>query len=909
VFEYPARWESDVVLADGGTARVRPSRPDDEPALLALYERLSDESIYLRFFSPVPRPTAVQLERITSIDYVDHMVLVAELGADIVAVARYDRVAPDEAEVAFAVADDQQQRGLATLLLEHLAGIAREHGIRTFAADTLPGNSKMLNVFAAAGWAAKSRFEDGTVRVRFEIAPTTSSMGVVEARESQAESASIARLLAPRSIAVIGASRRPGHIGHELFRNLLSYGFEGPIYPVHPTSVSVAGVRAYASVLEVPDAVDLAIVVVPEPEVAEVVRECAEKGVHGLLIISAGFAETGPEGKAAERELVAAARSNGMRLIGPNCLGVLNTAPTVHMNATFAPAAPVAGNVAFLSQSGGLGIELMSRAGELGIGISQFVSVGNKADVSGNDLLQYWADDAQTEVILLYLESFGNPAKFVRLARNLARTKPIVAVKSGRTAAGTRAASSHTAALAAPDVAVDALFRQAGVIRVDTLDELLSTAMVLAHQPLPSGRRIAIVSNAGGPGILAADACAGAGLEVSDLTDTTQDALRGIASAGASVRNPVDLVAGASAQQFEDALRITLADESVDAVLTIFVPPLVTRAADVAGAIGRAAESANDKPVVACFLGRSGVPDALRGHDGRRTIPSFAFPESAAHALGRVADLADWRRRPPGSVPSLEGIDRAAAHAIIATALAAAPEGAWLEPAPAAALLQCFGIPVVPTREVADAQQARAAAREVGFPVVLKASAPELVHKSDVGGVALDLPDEESVAEAFTAMSASVGPAMSGAIVQPMVGGSMRARSRGAGVELIVGITHDPLFGPLVLFGLGGVTAELLADRALRLVPVTDEDAHELVRSLHGSPLLFGYRGRPQVDVAAVEDLILRVGALADDVPEIVEMDLNPVVATADGIVALDVKIRIAPSSPQHPADMRRMRT
>ncbi len=636
VAEYPANWESDVVLADGGTARIRPSRPDDDAGLLGLYERLSDDSIYLRFFSPVPRPTAVQLERLTSVDYVDHMVLVAQIGTDIVAVARYDRIEPREAEVAFAVADDEQRRGIATLLLEHLAAVARAHGIETFWADTLPGNSKMLSVFHDAGWIAESHFHDGTVRVRFAIAPTTASIGVVEARESRAESASIARLLAPRSIAVIGAGRRAGNIGHEMFRNLLEYGFEGPVYPVNPTSVSVAGVRAYASILDVPDAVDLAIVVVPAAEVLDVVRQCAEKRVRGLIVVSAGFAEEGADGKAAERELVALARSNGMRLIGPNCLGVVNTAPAVHMNATFAPARPIAGNVAFLSQSGGLGIEMMSRAGDLGIGISQFVSAGNKADVSGNDLLQYWADDAQTDVILLYLESFGNPGKFVRLARNLARTKPIVAVKSGRTAAGSRAASSHTAALASSDVAVDALFRQAGVIRVDTLDELLSTAMVLAHQPIPAGRRVAIVGNAGGPGILAADACAGAGLEVAEFAPATQSALREILAPGATVRNPVDLVAGATAAQFEGALRIVLADPAIDAVLAIFVPPLVTQADDVARAIASAAEIEQDKPLLACFLGRAGVPELLRGDEGRRTIPSFAFPESAAHALGAL---------------------------------------------------------------------------------------------------------------------------------------------------------------------------------------------------------------------------------------------------------------------------------
>ena len=818
----------------------------------------------------------------------------------LLAVARYDRIEPAEAEVAFAVADDQQRRGLATLLLEHLAVIARANGIATFWADTLPGNSKMLRVFADAGWLAESHFEDGTVRVRFAIAPTVASVGVVEARESRAESASIARLLAPRSIAVIGAGRAPGKIGHELFRNLLRYGFEGPVYPVHPQAGSVAGVRAYPNIVEVPDAVDLAVVVVPAADVLAVARQCAEKGVLGLIIISAGFAETGDDGKAAERELVSLARSNGMRIIGPNCLGVVNTAPAVRMDATFAPAQPVAGNVAFLSQSGGLGIELMSRAGDLGIGISQFVSVGNKADVSGNDLLQFWADDSQTEVVLLYLESFGNPTKFVRLARKLARTKPIVAVKSGRTAAGSRAASSHTAALASSDVAVDALFRQAGVIRVDTLDELLSTAMVLAHQPLPVGRRVAIVSNAGGPGILAADACAGAGLEVPELAPATQDALRKILTADATVRNPVDLVAGATAEQFEGALRIALADVSIDAVLAIFVPPLVTRADDVARAIVAAAESEQTKPVLACFLGHVGVPELLRGGEGKRTIPSFAFPESAAHALGRVADLAAWRRRPPGVLPPLDRVDIVRAREIVAAALDRDPEGMWLRQSEASALLTCFGIPGVAFREVADAAAARSAAHEIGFPVALKALAPGLVHKSDVGGVALDLRDAAAVAHAWDAMTRSVGPAMTGAIVQPMVA---------SGVELIIGITHDPSFGPLVLFGLGGVTAELLGDRALRLVPVTDEDAHELVRSLRGSQLLFGYRGSPATDVAALEDLILRVGMLADEIPEIAEMDLNPVIASAAGALPIDVKIRVAPSPARVPPGFRRMRT
>ena len=430
--DYPTQWESDVVLSDGGTVRVRPVRAADEPGVLALYERLSDESVYLRFFSPVPRPTAVQLERLTSIDYHDRMVMVAQLGDQILAIARYDRCGPGEAEVAFTVDDDQQGRGIATVLLEHLAVVARGNGIHVFLADTLANNMKMLGVFAAAGWVSERHFDHGTIRVRFNIDATEAFIDAVEDRERHAEGASIARLMAPRSIAVIGASRRPGSIGYELFRNLLAFGFDGPVYPVNPSTTSVAGVRAYATLLDVPDSVDLAVVVVPAEAVLDVARDCAAKQVHGMVVISAGFAEVGSEGKAAERELVAIARRNGMRVIGPNCLGVVSTAPGVRMNATFAPDPPVAGNVAFMSQSGGLGIELMSQAGNLGVGISDFVSVGNKSDVSGNDLLQYWADDPHTDVILMYLESFGNPRKFARLARRIAHTKPIVAVKSGR---------------------------------------------------------------------------------------------------------------------------------------------------------------------------------------------------------------------------------------------------------------------------------------------------------------------------------------------------------------------------------------------------------------------------------------------------------------------------------------------
>jgi acetyl coenzyme A synthetase (ADP forming)-like protein len=893
------QWESDVVLADGGTVHLRPVRKDDEAALLALYESLSDESVYFRFFSPVSRPTAAHLDRFTDLDDHDHVALVAQLGDELLAVARYDRVGPDEAEVAFTVRDTERGRGLATLLLEHLAVVARANGIRVFSADTLPANSRMLGVFRSAGWATEHAFESGAVHVRFSIEPTAGQIAAVHEREHLAEAESMARLLAPRSVAVVGASRHEGAIGHEVLRNLLAYEFRGPVFPVNPTATSVAGVHAYASVLDVPDPLDLAIVVVPAAAVPDVVAQCAQKHVRGLVIISAGFAETGSAGATVQHDLVTVARANGMRIIGPNCLGVVSTAPEVRLNATFAPDMPISGNVGFMSQSGGLGIELMARAGDLGLGISEFVAVGNKADVSGNDLLQHWEQDPRTDVILLYLESFGNPRKFARLARRISHTKPIVAVKSGRTPAGSRAASSHTAALAAPDVAVDALFRQAGVIRVDTLEDLLATGMVLAHQPLPRGRSVAIVSNAGGPGILAADACAGMGLEVAELAASTQDELRGFVADDASIRNPIDLVASATADDFERTLRVLLADTAVDALLVIFTPPLVTRRDDVARAIAAVATDAGEIPIVACFLGENGVPDVLRGDETRRTVPSFAFPEAAARALGRAADLADWRRQPDGRIPVFDDIDVERAQTLVTEALTAHAEGTWLDPETAAAVLGCFGIPVAPVRVATNADDAVRAAEAVGYPVVVKAAGVDLVHKSDVGGVALDLNDERAVRDAFTTMTTALGARMTGAIVQHQCA---------PGTELIVGSTQDPLFGPIVLFGLGGVTAELLADHALRIVPITDEDAREQVRALRGSPLLFGYRGSEPVNVAAIENILLRIGQLADVLPEVSELDLNPVIAGPDGVIAVDVKVRVEPAAARIPPDLRRLR-
>ena len=746
----------------------------------------------------------------------------------------------------------------------------------------------MLNVFADAGWHAHRSFADGTVRVRFSIEPTDDSIAAIQAREHQRRSARRPRaLLAPRSIAVIGASRHAGTIGHELFRNLLAYDFQGPVYPVNPTSVSVAGVRAYPSILDVPDAVDVALVVVPAAPCPPSSSECAQKGVHGVVIISAGFAEVGTSGEEAERAIVATARRNGMRVIGPNCLGIVNTAPDVRMNATFAPVEPVRGPVAFLSQSGGLGIELMSRAGELGIGISEFVSVGNKADVSGNDLLQHWETDPNTSVILFYLESFGNPRKFARLARRIARRKAIVAVKSGRTQAGSRAASSHTAALATPDVAVDALFRQAGVIRVDTLEQLLDTAQVLAHQPLPPGRRVAIVGNAGGPGILAADACAGAGLEVPELLGRDASSVARVRRARRVRRQPGRPRRGGQRRSSTSArCGVVLADPGVDAVLVLFVPPLVTDADDVARAIAAAVAGARveaGRRVLPRARGRA--RRAARRRRRRRTVPSFAFPEAAAHALGRAARTSPTGAAgPPATVPVFHRHRRGRAptaswrNACARRRPTTTGRGCWLDATDVGARCSTASASRCsrPTLVSTAAEAAASAADALGYPVALKAGArrPRAQDRRRRGRARPRRRAPRS-APRSPAMEDRLGDGMGGAVVQRMAA---------PGVETIVGVTQDPSFGPLVLFGYGrrhrgAARGPYAATRA------DDRRRRPRARPLAAgsSPLLFGYRGQPAVDVAALEDLLLRVARLADEIPEVSEMDLNPVIVSSDG--------------------------
>ncbi len=705
--------------------------------------------------------------------------------------------------------------------------------------------------------------------------------------------ASLQPLFRPRSIAVIGASRRRDAIGGAILNNLTKQPFQGPVYPINPHATHVQAVPAYPTIEAVPGEVDLAIIVVPSAGVLEAVEACGKKGVKALVVISAGFKEIGEEGAKREVALREIVRRYKMRLVGPNCLGILNTDPAVMMNATFAPIQVMQGRVAFSSQSGALGLAILDYARMLNVGISQFVSVGNKADVSGNDLIEYWEQDEGTDVILLYLESFGNPAKFTQIARRVARKKPILAVKSGRTESGSRAASSHTGALAGSDIAVDALFRQSGVIRTDTIEQLFDTALLLASQPIPAGPRVAILTNAGGPGIMAADACEGSGLQLPALEPKTVKALRAFLPAEASTRNPVDMIASANAESFEKAVRLLHADKNVDSVIVIFVPPLTTGAQEVAKAILAGAEG-HTKPILSCFMGSHGVPESLKSLQSGH-IPSYSFPESAAQALARVVQYGVWKNGPVGKTPTVTGVNREQAEKAIAAARAAmsggGKEGGWMATGPMSDLLAAYGIRLNVARVAANRGAAAAMAKSIGFPVVMKLRSPQVVHKSDVGGVRLNVRSEEEAAQVFDELHAVLKKAKPDATFE----GVSVERMLSGGVETIIGMTRDPAFGPIVLFGLGGVAVELLRDVQVRLAPLTDTDAEEMVRQIRGYPLLDGFRGAPKANEATLLDLLHRVSLLASDHEELLELDLNPVLALPGDTpsIALDARVRL----------------
>jgi acetyl coenzyme A synthetase (ADP forming)-like protein len=867
-------------------------KPTDEAGLLALLQSLSEDSRWMRFYSlPGDSVLAAEAHREANLDHT--FALVACSGAEqrIVGHAFYVGIDEQRAEVAFTIANEFQGRGLGTLLLCQLAEVASANGIQIFEAEVVGANRAMLHVFRESGFPLDVSASVGQVHVTFPTSFTNEAIQRFERRESIAAVNALKLFFEPRAVAVIGASRQRGTIGGEIFHNLLSYGFKGSVYPVNPSADTIESIRAYPSIGDIPEAIDLAIIIVPANKVIEVAAACARKDVKALVVISAGFSETGKEGQALQAELIRICRSAGMRLIGPNCMGIANTNPAVLLDATFAPGVPPRGRVGFSSQSGALGLAIIEFANSLGLGISTFVSVGNKADISGNDLLRYWEADDDTDVILLYLESFGNPKKFSQIARRVGRKKPIVVVKSGRSAAGARATSSHTGALlAASDVTVDALFRQAGVIRTDTLAELFDVASLLANQPLPSGRRVGIITNAGGPAILCADACEARELEVPVLSDESQAKLRAFLPAGASVGNPVDMIASAPAQHYRQAIEIVGADPHVDALIVIFTPPLVTRAEDVANEISEAVQRIDtSKPVLSVFLSAQPAPKQLRTTD--RCIPSYSFPETAAIALARAARYGEWRSRPESFAVQFEDINRDEAATIVATALVRG-EG-WLTPDEVARLCAGYRLPLVAQRIVVSAEDAGEAAEQLGGEVALKAIATGLIHKTEAGAVKLRLRGAGKVAAAAREMSdrlQSLGQSPSGFVVQSMAE---------PGVEMIVGVVHDPQFGPVVACGAGGTQVELLRDVSIRLTPLAQQDASEMIHELKTYPLLTGFRGAPVCDVAALQDGLLRLSAMVEDLSQISELDFNPFVVHERGASILDARIKVSTVEPR----------
>ncbi|WP_326741480.1 bifunctional acetate--CoA ligase family protein/GNAT family N-acetyltransferase [Streptomyces sp. NBC_01768] len=939
---YPDHWEADVVLRDGGTARIRPITTDDAERLVSFYEQVSDESKYYRFFAPYPRLSDRDVHRFTHHDYVDRVGLAVTVGGEFIATVRYDRIdergrpasAPaDQAEVAFLVQDAHQGRGVASALLEHIAAVARERGIRRFAAEVLPANNKMIKVFRDAGYTQQRSFEDGSVHLTLDLEPTAESLAVQRGREQRAEARSVQRLLAPGSVAVIGVGRTPGGVGRTVLRNLLGAGFTGRTYAVNRAfaadQVTVDGVPAHRSIGEIDEPVDLAVVAVPADRVPEAVADCGEHGVQGLVVLSAGYAEWGAEGRERQRELVRQARSYGMRIIGPNAFGVINNAETVRLNASLAPEPPAPGRIGLFTQSGAIGIALLSGLYRRGAGLSTFISAGNRADISGNDFLQYWYEDPDTDVALLYLESLGNPRKFTRLARRTAAVKPVVVVKGARHSGSTP--PGHAVPVSRiPDATVSALMRQAGVIRVDTVTEMVDAGLLLADQPLPAGPRVAILGNSESLGLLTYDACLAEGLRP---------------------RPPLDLTTAATPQDFRNALAEALADDGCDSVVVTAIPWVgedgEAESGDgevLAAALHTAAAAGPAKPVAVVHVEIGGLAEALAaatstvalprppaqaapaasptrtgattppgpgattppdpgpapttpvtGAPGTRNgrIPAYPAAERAVRALAEAVRYAQWRRQAavPGKVPEFldDTIDEPGTAGLIDTLLGPDPDprGLQLAPDQARELLGRYGITVRPTLPAPDPDAAVAAAARLGYPVALKTTAPHLRHRADLGGVRLDLANETALRRAYGELTELLGKP---AELQPVVQ-AMAPR----GVDTVVRATIDPAAGAVLSFGLAGAPSELLGDTAHRLVPATDRDAAELIRSIRAAPVLFGWRGAAPVDTASLEELLLRVSRLVDDHPEVVSIALEPVVVATHGLTVLGAAVRLSP--------------
>ncbi|MFJ3972075.1 GNAT family N-acetyltransferase [Streptomyces parvus] len=987
---YPDHWEADVVLRDGGTARIRPITTDDAERLVSFYEQVSDESKYYRFFAPYPRLSDRDVHRFTHHDYVDRVGLAVTIGGEFIGTVRYDRIddtgrpasAPaDEAEVAFLVQDAHQGRGVASALLEHIAAVARERGIRRFAAEVLPANNKMIKVFRDGGYTQRRSFEDGSVHLTLDLEPTEKSLAVQRGREQRAEARSVQRLLAPGSVAVIGTGRTPGGVGRTVLRNLLAADYTGRTYAVNRAFdeglATLDGVPAHRSLGEIDEQVDLAVIAVPAHRVPEAVADCGEHGVQGLVVLSAGYAERGAEGRELQRELVRQARAYGMRIIGPNAFGIINTAETVRLNASLAPESPARGRIGLFTQSGAIGIALLSGLHRRGAGLSSFISAGNRADVSGNDFLQYSFEDPDTDVALLYLESLGNPRKFTRLARRTAAVKPVVVVKGARHS-GTNPPGHAVPVSRIPDTTVSALMRQAGVIRVDTVTEMVDAGLLLAGQPLPAGPRVAILGNSESLGLLTYDACLAEGLRP---------------------RPPIDLTTAASPQDFRDALAEALADGTCDAVIVTAIPwvgengeaetgdgqvlaealtkavaggsakPVAVVHVEIGGlaeALAAASSTAAPRPrtvtpaaqpraattattatattarattagtpapqgaapapaapaapeAATTFEATTGPgattgPEAATSHEAATSqeatprpgrIPAYPAAERAVRALAEAVKYAQWRRQAavPGKIPEFldDTIDEAGAAALIEAQLATAPDprGRPLSHDEARELLGHYGIDVRPTLPAPDPDAAVAAAARLGYPVALKTTAPHLRHRADLGGVRLDVADEEALRRAYGELTDLLGkPAELLPVVQAMAP---------RGVDTVVRASIDAAAGAILSFGLAGAPSELLGDTAHRLVPATDRDAAELIRSIRAAPVLFGWRGSAPVDTAALEELLLRLSRLVDDHPEVVSVALEPVVVAPQGLTVLGASVRLAPPPARSDVGPRRL--
>jgi acyl-CoA synthetase (NDP forming)/RimJ/RimL family protein N-acetyltransferase len=832
-----------ALLADGSTVEIRAARPQDYDAVRDMHANLSPGNAYFRFFNLSPRAPDREAQRVCRPADDQHAALLALLGGQLVGVATYEPAdRPGRAEIAFAVSDDMHGRGIATLLLEHLVSQARQRNLVAFQAETLPDNYAMQGVFADAGLPVERQFKDGVIELTFPL-PAADSEGLdsyldaVSVRAGTAEVASLRYLFEPASVAVVGAGRQRGTVGREILHNIVTGGFGGQVHAVNPSGGSMEGIACLGSALELPADVDVAVIAVPPGEVAEVAASCGQRGVRTLVVITAGLGGSGPE-------LLAICRRYGMRLVGPNCFGI--AAPAIGLNATFAADPPVPGVAGLVMQSGGIGIALLEHFGRLGIGVSSFASVGDKYDVSSNDLLTWWEQDERTRLAVLYVESFGNPRAFARTARRVGRKIPVLTIIGGRSAAGQRAAASHTAASATPLVTQEALFGQAGIIATRSLGELVEAAALLSCQPLPAGGRVAIVSNAGGTGVLAADACGDVGLTVAVLSGQTQQRLAGLLPSGAAISGPVDATAGVGADAFRACLEEVAADKSVDAVVAIGVR---TALVDLSSAITTAKV---DKPMAVALLDQAESVRLLSvtapASDGRpgAFVPAYSYPESAVRALGHAAGYRRWRDSQRGRLPDLAGLDAAGGRSVVASFLARHPGGGWLAGAEAERLLASYRIPV--------------AARVTG------SSGAAVAAAADAGG--------------------------------PVVAG---------GVETVIGVVQEPVFGPLIVFGLGGVASEMLGDRIARLSPLTDADADDMIGGLRAAPLLTGHRGSPAVDTAGLADVLLRVSRLADELPEVVELDLNPVIARPRDVQVAGFRIRLAPAAPRDPF-LRRLR-